>query len=485
MSPHLATLLCFACIAYLFWVDRKQAEGVSRAVWIPLLWMFFAASRYASQWLALGPPESLSAEAIDEGSPLNSGVFLALILAGAAVLAQRKVNWSAVLAENSWLLLFFLFAAASVLWADDSFLSLKRWIKGAGSLIMALIILTEPRPYQALGFVLRRLAYVLLPLSVLFIRYYPELGRAYDQAGTPMYTGVTFQKNALGQLCLLSGVYFVWELLFSRLKTVGSEGRVPVPVSLIILPMLLWLLYMSQSATSRAALFGATCFLLAARLPFFSQRPRRLLPVGLSVAAVVGLLEYALGIREWIIQQLGRNPDLTERTPMWEMLLQMAPNAWVGAGYESFWSGERLKEIWARMGQTSGGFIQAHNGYIDTYLNLGIIGICLILIAVLAGLLKAQKQLEHEYAHAVLKIALILIAVAYNYTEAAFKPIHNVFVLLLIAILWVPKVRVSGRVASSGIRTAPPTGATTRVGRSPRLGNQPDRRAGFEHPGKL
>lgn len=482
MSPQLATLLCFLCIAYLFWVDRKQAEGVSRAVWIPLLWMFFAGSRYASQWLNLGPPELLSAEAIDEGSPLNASVFLALVLAGAAVLGQRRVNWPAVLTENSWLLLFFLFAATSVLWADDPFLSLKRWIKGVGNLIMALIILTEPRPYQALGFVLRRLAYVLLPLSVLFIRYYPELGRAYDQTGAPMFTGVTFQKNALGQLCLLSGVYFVWELLFRRLKAAGSEGRVPVPVSLIILPMLLWLLYMSQSATSRAALFGAACFLLAARLPFFLQRPRRILPVGLSVVAAIGLLEYALGIKEWIIQQLGRNPDLTERTPMWEMLLQMAPNAWVGAGYESFWSGERLRVIWARMGNN---FIQAHNGYIDTYLNLGIIGVFLILIAILAGLLKAQKQLEHEYAYAVLKIALILIAVAYNYTEAAFKPIHNVFVLLLIAILWVPKVRVSGRMAASGNRAATLTGATTRVGRARGVGEQQDRRAGFEHRGKL
>lgn len=526
----LATLLCFLCIAYLFWVDRKQAEAVSAAAWIPLLWMFFAGSRYASQWLDLGPPSYLSAEELDEGSPLNRNVFLFLVIAGMAVLGQRKVNWSAVLTQNSWLLLFFLFAATSTLWADDTFLSLKRWVKGVGTVVMALIILTEERPYQALGFVLRRLAYVLLPLSVLFIKYYPELGRSYDQTGAPMFTGVTFQKNSLGQICLLVGVYFCWELLFRRFKPLSSEGRIPLSVGLIILPLLLWLLYasqgeasragllgaaavalllvavylgwervsgplqpvsseeriplsvgliivpmllwllhVSQSATSRAALFGAVAFLLAARLPFFSRRPPRLIVVGLLVVAVIGFLEYALGIKEWAIRLLGRRPDLTERTFMWDMLLQMVPNTWVGAGYESFWSGDRLKVIWARMGESSR-FIQAHNGYIETYLNLGIVGVILLVIAILAGLRKAQKRLEHEYAYAVLKIALILVAIAYNYTEAAFKPLHNVFVLLLVAILQVPRVRVSGRTAAGEIQASTLANAMTRTGRSRPLG---------------
>ena len=450
MTPYLAALLCFLCIAYLLWVDRRQADGVSGAVWIPLLWMFFAGSRFASQWLNLGPPDPTSADAYDEGNSLNRNVFLALIVAGLVVLRQRKLNWSEVLTGNPWLLLFFLFAATSALWADDTALSLKRWVKGVGDIVMALIILTDKRPYQALGVVLRRLAFVLLPLSVLFVKYYPELGRAYH-FGTQMFTGVALQKNGLGQLCLLVGLYFAWELLFRRWKPVSSEGRVPAPVSLIILPMTLWLLYTSQSATSLATLLGAVSFLAFARLPFCAQNPHRILGVGFSAAVAIAVLEYGFGIREWLIRLLGREPDLTERVPMWEMLLQMAPNFWVGAGYETFWSGDRLREIWARMGHTSG-FIQAHNGYIDAYLNVGIIGVSLIILAIVAGLLKAQRQLEREYAYAVLRIALILVAVAYNYTEAAFKPVNNVLVLLLIAILEVPKARAAGRIPSSDVR---------------------------------
>jgi exopolysaccharide production protein ExoQ len=42
---------------------------------------------------------------------------------------------------------------------------------------MALVLLTEPDPEEALVRMMKRSAYVLLPVSVLFIKYYPELGR--------------------------------------------------------------------------------------------------------------------------------------------------------------------------------------------------------------------------------------------------------------------------------------------------------------------
>jgi hypothetical protein len=53
---------------------------------------------------------------------------------------------------------------------------MKRWVKDLWNPIMALVILTERRPYEAVGVVLRRLNLLLLPLSILFIKYYLELG---------------------------------------------------------------------------------------------------------------------------------------------------------------------------------------------------------------------------------------------------------------------------------------------------------------------
>ena len=45
---------------------------------------------------------------------------------------------------------------------------------------MALIILSEAKPSAAVSSVLRRCAFVLLPLSIVFIKYFPWLGRGYS-----------------------------------------------------------------------------------------------------------------------------------------------------------------------------------------------------------------------------------------------------------------------------------------------------------------
>ena len=446
MTGLLATIICMAGIAYLLIADRRRAVDVSGAVWIPLIWMLLSGSRYVSQWLDLGAPGAVSAQAYDDGSPLDRNVFIALIVAGVWVLLRRPVDWFALLRRNVWLLLFLLFALTSVAWSDDPFISLKRWVKGAGNVIMALVILTERHPYEALGVVMRRLGFVLLPLSVLFIRFFPELGRQYHM-GQVMYSGVTFSKNSLGQVCLITGIYFTWELLLGHsARDVNSmrESRRYLRVRLdeyvpyvVMLPMVAWLLYRANSATSTALMVVAACFLLFARIPSVARNPVALPVAAFATAAIIGVLATVIDITDAVIRLLGRQPDLTSRTPVWAMLLDMVPNRLLGAGYESFWSGDRLVQIWSRMGVDAGGIIQAHNGYIETYLNLGLVGLLLLVASIVAGLVKAAGRLRIAYAPACLAIAYVLTAVIYNYTEAAFKPLNNLFVLLLFSIVHV------------------------------------------------
>jgi len=106
MPRQLAALIFILIIFYLFRTDFKENDRSSRALWIPIIWMFLAGSRYVSQWLGLGTP-LMSNEALIEGSPLDRNVFLLLVLAGIWVLFQRKVNWNEFLTQNFWILLFF------------------------------------------------------------------------------------------------------------------------------------------------------------------------------------------------------------------------------------------------------------------------------------------------------------------------------------------------------------------------------------------
>jgi exopolysaccharide production protein ExoQ len=173
---YLATLGCLIFIFYLFIEDGRDEVDSAGGLWIPLVWMFFAGSRWLSAWLDLQPPLD-SADAYSEGSPIDRAVFLALIIAGIAVLRRRRIDWFALFSSNKLLALYLLYCLVSVCWSDVPFIAFKRWGKDLGNPIMVLVILTTPDPTQALAQTLRRLAFLVLPLSVLFVRYYPATRR--------------------------------------------------------------------------------------------------------------------------------------------------------------------------------------------------------------------------------------------------------------------------------------------------------------------
>ena len=101
MPPRLALLICILFILYLFWTDRKRSKDVSIALWIPLIWMLLAGSRYLTHWLTLSPPVD-SSDVYLEGNAVNRNVFLLLIVAGVIVLIRSKLAWRHLLARNIW-----------------------------------------------------------------------------------------------------------------------------------------------------------------------------------------------------------------------------------------------------------------------------------------------------------------------------------------------------------------------------------------------
>jgi len=434
MPAALATLVCLVFILCLFWTDIKEDRETSHAVWIPLAWMFIAGSRNVSYWL--NPGVSLSTVSVyQEGSTLDGAIFAVLIAAGATVLVLRRLDWGALLIRNKWIWGYLLFCGISIVWSDESIIALKRWIKTMGDVIMALVILTEKRPYHAVGTVLRRLAFLILPLSVLFIKYYPDLGRAYHM-GAPMYIGVTTQKNSLGQICLICGLYFSWSLMFQWRDEIDKYGFSRAVVNLLCIALAAWLLVSSDSATSMMCFAVVISFFAAGRVPALASRPRRLVAFSGIVLFLAAFLELTFGASGLIIEILGRDPDLTTRVPLWKTLLALETNPLIGVGYESFWSGERLVHIWRHFP----GVMQAHNGYLDLYMNVGLIGLLLLLASIISGLVTTVRHLDHDYATSLLRIAFIVAVVLYNWTEATLKPVSNVVIMLLWGILEVSGV---------------------------------------------
>jgi exopolysaccharide production protein ExoQ len=135
-------------------------------------------------------------------------------------------------------------------------------------------------------------------------------------------------------------------------------------------------------------------------------------------------------IQDDLLVLIGRDPTLTHRTELWTIVGALQTNAFIGTGFMSFWSGDRLAAIWKSLGP---GLNQAHNGYLEQYLNLGYVGVAFIVLIAIAALRSIWRQLLIDYPSGVLRLSFLVMALLYNYTEASFYGINNMWVLFLIA----------------------------------------------------
>lgn len=424
MGP-IALAACVSFIALLFWREFKRPDHQSIS-WAPFAWMFIAGSRFVSSWLSLRGPGGV--EGYAEGSPVDRSVFFVLIGWGVVVLARRRIEWGPLFARNKWLVAYFAYCLVSITWTDAPDVLIKRWIKDLGNPIMALVLLTEQRPYDALIATIRRIGFIFVPLSIVFVRYYPELGRAYNRGGFATYTGVADQKNTLGLSCLMIGIAFAWSRLLAKRRLDWPE--------ILLLAMWVWVVNLSDSATALTCLIISVSLFVCASFPTVAKYPTRIIAITTSIIFLYIVTDSVFHIEDDILAWLGRNETFTNRTTVWETVRPLQTSAWFGTGFMTFWNGDRMSTIWATIGP---GINQAHNGYLEQYLNLGYVGVAFIILLAVSTLWGLRRQLKVEYPAAILRLCFILIAMLYNYTEASFYGINNMWVLFLAASMNVTK----------------------------------------------
>lgn len=196
MPPLTATLVFTIGIAGLFYLDREY-EHTSKALWLPVIWLSTNGSRSLSAWLGTGPSAQTSATQLPATSLLDQLFAGTLILWGIIVLIRRRRDVRSVLKASWPIVFYYCFCPLTLLWSDFPGWGLKRWVRGLGDLIMVLVVATDGQPSAALRRLFSRVGFVLLPASVLLIKYYPEVGQDADVWGDRVCIGVTTNKNTL------------------------------------------------------------------------------------------------------------------------------------------------------------------------------------------------------------------------------------------------------------------------------------------------
>ncbi len=449
MPPYIALFTYIVGIGGLFFLDRDTSVRNSKALWLPVIWLWIVGSRPVSDWFGIAPPADVDVQL--HGSPVDRFVFSVLLAAGIVVLIRRRSRTTAFLRASWPILIYFAFCLLSVLWSDFPFVAFKRWTKAIGDLVMVLIVVTDAEPAAALGRFLSRTGFVLLPLSILLIEYFPALGLTPISAGRLMNTGVTMNKNSLGVITLVLSLGALWRV-FTLLQARGlpNRGRHLLAQG-TLLAFGVTVLVMAHSATSGACFALGAGLILATHLPAIGRRPGavHVLVLMIMLAGGVTLL---LGGEAAVVHALGRQPDLKGRPKIWATVLPLVPNRVVGAGFESFWLGPRLARVYQdglRRGFSPYLHInEAHNGYIEVYLNLGWVGVGLILIILVGGYERAVASFRSDPATGSLMLSYVVAAAGYSITEAGFRLLNPMWIFLLLAV-----------VAAGGIGTGAGEGA--------------------------
>jgi len=197
-----------------------------------------------------------------------------------------------------------------------------------------------------------------------------------------------------------------------------------------IIAMIIWLLSQCNSMTSITGLISAGGVMWLASRP--SRKPAF---VHLLVLSVLGIALTALFFDPGggMVAALGKDPTLTGRTEIWGLVLGLHTNPWVGTGFESFWLGPRLEKMWTALPNFP--INEAHNGYLEVYLNLGWAGICFIALLLVTGYKRIIFGIRRNPEKASLFLGFLLCTLFYSFTEAGFRMMTVAWVFLLLVIV--------------------------------------------------
>ena len=140
---------------------------------------------------------------------------------------------------------------------------------------MVLVIVTEPRLSDALSRLFSRVGFLLFPASVLLIKYYWQIGRAFTPDGTSMNTGVTTNKNALGVILFVVSLGTLWQIsTLVRDKTRPGRRRLLFAQG-VLFAFEISLFRMANCATSTSSFILGGVIILMTSLRMISHKPAR------------------------------------------------------------------------------------------------------------------------------------------------------------------------------------------------------------------
>jgi len=402
---------------------RSSTPMIDKCAVIPILACVFAT--IVGPLIDFAPGRTLTLQSIGEPGLANR-IFWPVMAAISVALTMRNYSRLTLPPNITCLLAYLAFAGASVLWAfrpELSFIRFTQQVMILTSIVLPAMLAVRTADMMRGLFLCFALAAV---LNIFFILDNPP-SIVKMQGG---YQGYFGGKNALGEFSAIACLLALHETLYSGLRRA---------LGIVVIVIATLLLLLSDSKTA----FGLTLFVpLLARLTLITGKIMRISPaiVLLSILVCCAVLSAVSGFNSNRLSYiLYGDPTFTGRTIIWDFAnYEIARRPLLGWGYQSFWLvGPDAPSIVDAPGWVKR-MPQAHNGYYDTMLEMGYVGLALLLIFIVATLHAIGRVADRDPARARLVLSLALLIILYNFLESTWMRSSE--------ILWVVFVIVAAEI---------------------------------------
>lgn len=363
---------------------------------------------------------------------MNSLVFGGLIASAFIVLFRRRFQWSTLFYRNKALITIYSYLLLTSLWSEFPVGSFERVLKDFGTVLVILVVLTEKDPFASARIVLVRSSFVIFPLSICFIRYYPTIGRMMSKSSELMYNGVATHKNTLGADAMVLLLGIAVEVIDLRSWPKNRSSIVGLRLRYAMVVMGAWLLWICNSKTSLVCTLLGLAILCAGKRIARISHPGRLIMGAVAVLGVGAFLNSAFNIDQVIFKVLGRNETFTGREDLWRMIAEQHINPIIGDGFLSFWNSP-IAVAYREAGGTS--VVSTHNGYLEVFLDGGGLGVLLLLVLLVSALRRITKGMPDGGLSAVARLMFCVPILIYNWTESTYFRLGPVWFVLLLVII--------------------------------------------------
>ncbi|WP_336352751.1 O-antigen ligase family protein [Pseudomonas atacamensis] len=329
-----------------------------------------------------------------EGNLANQVCGLLTLLVPLFFFIRHKVFLSkSFYRQNLFLLLFLGCVAASISWSSEPMLSFKRFV--------ALLSVVFFAGFIAWRYSLERIAFLFgcvigaaALVGLIFAVIRPDIAFISGGIRDGAFRGVFAEKNAGARLNAIA--------ILLLLPMIRQRN----PMAMLYGLFALIAIGLAQSATAIALIVAGTAS-YAYFITLIRLRINRSLLAFTAATLVFFLLcgvlyaNYAM-----LLELVGRDPSLTDRTLIWELLQPLIDAQFLkGYGFGAFWASADADAFITRWGYIG----NAHSGYVETLLNGGLIQLVALLLMFAQTLSKRYRAITAHQSARYQACALVII----------------------------------------------------------------------------